>query len=395
MQGFPDEQSQAGQIQKKRVMVSGCFDLLHSGHVAFLREAARYGDLYVCIGSDETVHQLKGRYPVNPQEERRFMLDALDCVHEVRINRGSGMLDFLPELDDIQPDIFFVNEDGHSPAKTALCQEHNIEYIVSRRLPESGLPTRSTTALRVECTIPYRVDLAGGWLDQPWVSQHHPGPVLTASIEPTYDFNDRSGMATSTRKKAVELWKTALPGGNAEQWAKVLFSYENPPGTSEIAGSQDAAGIMLPGLNKLNYNGKYWPETIESVHDEAIIHWLESHLYLVTLGPRTSGYQVLADTHISQEGAKALAMAAEGCWKAILDRDLPAFGLHFRQSFEAQIAMFPNMADDFIFQMIEQYRDRALGWKLSGAGGGGYLVLVAEKPVEHAIQIKIRRKEGY
>jgi cytidyltransferase-like protein len=376
-----------------KVMVSGCFDLLHSGHVAFLQEAAQLGNLYVCIGSDENVCQLKGRYPVNSQDERRFMLQALSCVHEVEVNKGAGILDFLAEMDAIRPDVFFVNEDGHTPAKEALCRERNIEYIVSRREPAGDLPARSTTALRVECTIPFRIDLAGGWLDQPWVSCHYPGPVLTVSIEPTYDFNYRSGMATSTRKKAIELWRSALPAGDPEQLAKMLFAYENPPGTKEIAGSQDSIGIVFPGLNRAQYNGSYWPERIESVHDEAIMHWLEQHLFLVTLGPRTWEYDVLADTRIQTEGAKALADAAEGCWEAALRMDTRAFGAHFRRSFEAQIAMFPNMVDTGIFQMIDQYRDQALGWKLSGAGGGGYLVLFAENPVEKALQVKIRRKE--
>jgi cytidyltransferase-like protein len=378
----------------RKVMVTGCFDLLHSGHVAFLREAAAHGLLYVCIGSDDNVYHLKGRYPVNPEAERRYMLEALSCVHAARVNRGMGILDFLEELEEIHPDVFFVNEDGHTPAKEALCREQGIEYIVSRRTPEAGLPTRSTTALRVECAIPYRVDLAGGWLDQPWVSVHHPGPVLTVSIEPTQDFNNRSGMATSTRKKAIELWRTDLPGGDPGQVAKVLFSFENPPGTQEVAGSQDAIGIVFPGLNRAQYNGAYWPESIESVHDDVILDWIERHLYLVTLGPRENNYNVLADTHITPEGARALADAANACWSAILQRDLPAFGRAFRASFEAQIVMFPNMVDQHILDMVEQYRPQALGWKLSGAGGGGYLVLVAENPIPRAIQIKIRRKSS-
>ena len=99
-----------------------------------------------------------------------------------------------------------------------------------------------------------------------------PGPVLTVSIEPTIEFNDRSGMASSTRRKAIDLWRTR-PSRTATRSSSpsVLFSYENPPGTKEIAGSQDALGIVLPGLNRLDYEGGYWPSTIESVHDEATL----------------------------------------------------------------------------------------------------------------------------
>lgn len=377
----------------KKVFVSGCFDLLHSGHIAFLQEAATYGQLYVGIGSDETIKNLKGRYPIYTQEERLYMIQALSCVHKVIVNTGNGILDFLPELDTIKPDILVVNEDGHTPAKMELCTKRKMKYIVLKRIPHANLPKRSTTNLRTECNIPFRIDIAGGWLDQPYVSKYHAGPVLTISIEPTIEFNHRSGMASSTRQKAIELWKTDLPPKDPEQLAKILFTFDNPPGKQEISGSQDSLGIVLPGLNKLNYKGDYWPTSIESVHDPNILTWIESHLNLVTLGPRISSFNVLDNTKINPEGAERLAEAAENCWKAILAMNLIDFGKYFRASFEAQIAMFPNMVDSEIFRIIDQYKDKAYGWKLSGAGGGGYLILVTNKPIENAIQIKIRRKD--
>ena len=147
-------------------------------------------------------------------------------------------------------------------------------------------------------------------------------------------------------------------------------------------------------MNKLSYNGNYWPDKIESVHDESVLDWIESHLYLVTLGPRTSSYSVLDDTHIDEAGAKALANAAENCWNAVLAKDVTAFGKYFRESFEAQIAMFPNMVSKEIFDQIELYKDQAAGWKLSGAGGGGYLIFVSDKPIPNAIRIKIRRRDS-
>ncbi|MBK7432987.1 MAG: adenylyltransferase/cytidyltransferase family protein [Chitinophagaceae bacterium] len=379
-------------MPRKKILVSGCFDMLHSGHVAFLTEAAAMGDLYVCIGSDETVKNLKGRYPVNTQEERKYMLEAMAAVHECRINTGSGILDFLQELNEIRPDILVVNHDGHTPQKEQLCRESGIEYVVLERKPFAELPARSTTALRDHCDIPFRIDLAGGWLDQPFVSKYHPGPVLTISIEPGVAFNHRSGMASSTRNKAIDLWKTTLPKADPEKTARILFSYENPPGTQEVAGSQDALGIVLPGLNHLFYAGGYWPTKIISVNEEGILQWLEQHLWLINLGPREHDFVVLENTNVTAEGAKALADSAEKCWQAILEKDLEQFGQSFSDSFHAQVAMFPNMADGNIYRLIDTYKEEVKGYKLSGAGGGGYLILVSEKPVSNALQVRIRRK---
>lgn len=377
--------------KRKTVFVTGCFDLLHSGHIAFLEEAAGYGELVVGIGSDETVRKLKGRFPVYTEQERQYMLEALRCVGRCTINRGDGLLDFVDDLKVIRPDILFVNEDGNTPEKEELCRDRGIEYIVSRRIPHASLPSRSTTALRTECKIPYRIDLAGGWLDQPYVSKFAPGSVLTISIEPTIEFNDRSGMATSTRRKAIELWKTDLPGGDREQLARMLFSYENPPGTEVISGSQDALGIVLPGLNRLDYAGGYWPEKIKSCLQEDVLAWLERHLSLVTLGPRNDGFSVLSDTDINHASAGRLAVAAERCWKAILQKDIAEFGACFTESFDAQVAMFPHMVNGQLRAVISSYQSRARGWKLSGAGGGGYLILVSDNQENGTISIKIRR----
>jgi cytidyltransferase-like protein len=366
--------------------------MLHSGHVAFLEEAATYGDLYVCLGSDENVRLLKGRYPVCTQNERKYMIQALRCVKDCRVSNGWGMMDFQDILEEIKPDILIVNEDGNTPVKAELCARTGIHYIILKRIPHANLPQRSTTTLRTECSIPYRIDLAGGWLDQPFVSRFAPGSVLTIAIEPTIEFNDRSGMASSTRKKAVDLWKTTIPHGDREQLARILFSYENPPGTHAVSGSQDALGIVLPGLNDLHYSGDYWPDSIKSIHEEDILKWIEDHLRLITLGPRESSFDVLQDTDITHEKARALALAAEGCWNAILAKDLQAFGESFRKSFEAQTAMFPRMMnDESIVPTINTHRHHSYGWKLSGAGGGGYLILVTDHDIPGAIRITIRR----
>ncbi|MEI7424257.1 MAG: adenylyltransferase/cytidyltransferase family protein [Prolixibacteraceae bacterium] len=376
----------------KKVFVSGCYDMLHSGHVAFFEEAASHGDLYVGLGSDETISKLKGRKTINTDQERLYMVKALKTVKEAWINRGSGLMDFEQELRELRPDIFFVNEDGYTPDKQKICSELGIELMVSKRIPHQGLPTRSTTSIRKERLIPFRLDLAGGWLDQPYVSKYYPGPVITISIEPDIDFNDRSGMSSSTRAKAIELWHTDIPEGDKEKLSRTLFCVDNPPGTKYVSGSQDSIGIVYPGVNRLDYQkGNYWPSTIESITDDDTLEWIENHLWFINLSPREKSYDVLSETRIDEAGAKALADAANGLWQSIINQDLVSFGLNFRLSFEAQIAMFPNMVTPKITETISSYGKEALGWKISGAGGGGYLVLVSEKRVENAMQVKIRR----
>lgn len=374
-----------------KVLVSGCYDLLHSGHVAFFNEAAKYGDLYVAVGSDRTVFDLKGRAPINNEDERLFMIKSVGCVKDAFVARGSGMLDFLDEFKALRPNIFIVNEDGNTPDKQKLCLEHEVEYIVLKRTPHPGLTARSTTALRTIHQMPFRIDLAGGWLDQPFVSRHYPGSVVTISLEPTIQFNERSGMASSTRRAAIDMWGPRLPSGDLEKLAKILFCYDNPPGTEEVSGSQDAIGIVFPGLAKANYVGEYWPTSIVEYRDESALQFVENALYLITLGPRHAEYAVLEDTRISEQGARALASAADACWNAIHHRDIYAFGKSIRDGFEAQVAMFPNMMNDTVATLIEAYKDVSLGWKLSGAGGGGYLILVSDKPIENAVRVVARR----
>lgn len=376
----------------KNVLVSGCFDMLHSGHIEFFQQAASYGSLTVALGSDKTVRELKGRAPVNTENERLYMVKAVGCVADALISRGSGYLDFEDDLRDRRPDIFVVNVDGNTRDKQALCDELGIEYVVLERVPHSNLTARSTTDLRKISRMPYRIDLAGGWLDQPFVSEHYAGPVVTISLEPTIEFNERSGMATSTRRTALKIWGNELPSGVPETLAYTLFCCDNPPGTTEVSGAQDTIGIVYAGLARSFYDGAYWPSKIDHELGEEHLRFVEKLLYLVPLGPRHDGYDVLSDTHISPANAKMLADAAESCWQSILNFDVKGFGQSVRDSFDAQITMFPLMMNPMITELIDRYRDTALGWKISGAGGGGYLILVSEEPIAEGIQVSARRE---
>ena len=377
----------------KRVFVSGCYDLLHSGHVAFFKEAAQLGDLHVGIGSDATIRELKGRDTINSQEERLYMVKSVRHVTGAWVNHGSGIMDFEEDLRRFKPDIFLVNEDGNSPAKEQLCAELGIEYVVLERIPEAGLPARSTTSLRRSdsCLLPYRLDLAGTWIDQPYVNKFGTGWAITMSLEPVIDYNERSGMSTSTRNAARKLWPYQLPPEKPEKLAEILFRYENEPGRTEVSGAQDSIGICVPGLARHYYDTGYWPKKIETCYDEKILSWIEDHLFMVLLWPRPAGFSPLVGSQINEENVKALTAAAEQCWPAILNRDLPNFAKFFKASFDAQVKLFPSMYNDEIDKVVTSYRNHALAWKLAGAGGGGYLALLAEKQIPGTMRVKIRR----
>lgn len=395
-----------------RVFVSSCYDLLHSGHIEFFRQAAEYGDLYVGIGSDATYLGYKHRPTVYPEQERLFMVKSIRYVKDAYINAGSGVMDFVPTLDIVKPDIFVVNEDGACDEKEKVCRERGIRYVVFQRTPQAGLPLRSRTDLKAAtCQLPTRLDLAGTWIDQPYVSQYGAGWALTISLEPTFEVRERCGLSTSTRNIIKSIWPHRLPEMQPEMLARLVFCFENHPEREDgiISGAQDAIGICIPGLCRHYYDGHFWPERIESCEDEDILAWLEAHLCMIPMEPRRPGCSVVEGKDITPVKVKALTQAADDCWTAIMQRDLDAFATAYRHSFDAQTAMFPAMlrpvfpdgsTTEEIVEAIGKWSETegVMAWKMPGAGGGGYLALVVKDATSfceahpEAIPLHIRRK---
>ena len=408
---------------KKKVFVSGCYDLLHSGHVEFFREAAQYGDLYVGIGSDATILDYKHHKTVYSEQERLFMVKSIRYVKDAFINSGHGIMDFVPTVEALKPDILVVNEDGSNEDKRRFCAEHGIEYVVLQRKPSEGLTARSSTDLKKsKSAIPTRLDLAGTWIDQPYVSCFAPGWALTISLEPNFEIRERCGLSTSTRNIIKRIWPYQLPNMDPETLARLVFCFENHPEREDgiVSGAQDSIGICMPGLCRHYYDNHFWPEKIETCQDEAVLSWLEEHLCMVPMFPRRPGCSVVENKDITKAKVQNLAKAADDCWEAIMKRDLEGFAAAFRASFEAQVSMFPGMvepatvgdipalevdpvtglATDGYLPKVQDYIDKysqmpgVLAWKMPGAGGGGYLVLVCASRKyfpQGAIEVTIRR----
>jgi len=145
----PEPSISAADSKRKKVIVTGCYDWLHSGHVRFFEEVSAYGELYVIVGHDANIRLLKGEgHPLLPQEERRYMAGAIRYVKQALVSTGGGWLDAEPEIQRLKPDIYAVNEDGDRGGKREYCSQVGLEYLVLKRVPAPGLLPRSSTELR-------------------------------------------------------------------------------------------------------------------------------------------------------------------------------------------------------------------------------------------------------
>jgi len=249
---------------------------------------------------------------------------------------------------------------------------------------------RSSSSTKKELRFPYRVCIAGGWMDQPWVSEIYPGSAIVAQLWPAIDFNDRSGMATSSRKIALELWGGKIPEGDPFRNARLLFGAENPPGSKYISGSQDQIGLLAPGINRLYYDGNYWPAKIESCVDREICDWLSDVLYLIPLDPRPEGYDPIKVKNLKQSFVKELGESGENCWKSILKKDLIGLGRSLTSSFLAWRKMLPNTVPDWVMHEMEtKYLPNYAGVITSGSGGG-YALVASDREIDGAVKIKVK-----
>lgn len=147
--GFPELPPMPTPAGRKKVIVTGCYDWFHSGHVRFTEEVSAHGDLYVVVGHDENIRLLKGEgHPLIGQAERCYVVGSIKFVKQALISTGSGWLDAEPEIIQIKPDTYAVNEDGDKGGKREYCEKNGLEYLVLKRTPAPGLPKRSSTDLR-------------------------------------------------------------------------------------------------------------------------------------------------------------------------------------------------------------------------------------------------------
>jgi hypothetical protein len=248
--------------------------------------------------------------------------------------------------------------------------------------------------------IPYRLALAGGWIDQPFVSALNPEPpgsMVVVGIEPDFWCMERSGLATGTRVVAMQRWGRRLPRRNPEALVRELYHAETP-GKAEPSGSQDMIGLIYPGINRLDYsfavNGGVFPSHIESLNNRRIARWLEKVIHLLPVAPRPPGYNPLQEKNLDPKWIARLGRSGRDCFEAIRRMDLETLGASLNTCMACWEELLPGTVrhptiTTDLAGLLRAYQARSAGAMYSGCGGG-YLFVASDEPVPGALRVRVR-----
>jgi hypothetical protein len=248
--------------------------------------------------------------------------------------------------------------------------------------------------------VPFRMALAGGWIDQPFVSQHNPAPpgsMVVVSLVPNFRYMDRAGMASSTREVILKLWDSGFPDKDPQELMRTVYAAENQ-GRKEPSGSQDMAGLLIPGISRLDYDaafeGGFFPVHIETHQDPRAARWLEDVVHLVPVAQRPAGYGPLGEKHLDKEWIRRLGQSGKQCYDAILTRDVEGLGASLNESMRCWEAILPHTVRHpaitiDLKALLTYYHARYSGAMYSGCGGG-YLYVASEERVPGSIRMEVR-----
>jgi len=257
-----------------------------------------------------------------------------------------------------------------------------------------------STIADVITRIPYRVALAGGWIDQPFVSRVNPRPpgsMVVISLEPAHPWMERAGMATGTRKVAIRLWGEVLPDRDAALLARELYDAENR-GREEPSGSQDMIGIIYPGVSRLDYHaghaGGIFPVHIESNFDPQVACWIEDVIQVIPVAQRPEGYNPLGVKNLDPGWIRRLGQSGKDCFDALVARDLHGLGASMNECMCCWEAILPHTVSHpticvDLKGLLAYYQSHYAGAMYSGCGGG-YLLVASREPVPGSFRLQVR-----
>ncbi|MBW7895316.1 MAG: adenylyltransferase/cytidyltransferase family protein [Opitutaceae bacterium] len=336
----------------RKIFVSGCYDIIHAGHIQFFREARALGDfLTVCFASAEVLWKHKRRKSSLPDEHKRALLANLRMVDEVVVGEGlEEGIDFRAHFLRIRPQVLVVTEDDkYAALKRALCAEVGAEYVVLPKTPPEFPPISTTEIvryIRAPQEAPLRVDFAGGWLDVPRFARAG-AYVVNCAISPT----------VSLREWPYE--RNAGLGGSGA-WALLNGKSAVDAELDLGVGWQDPAVIAETGLCVWRSGAR--PE-LEIKHDAGFLRGRMA-LYWTGLSHDTPGVVGRA------RDFDAIEQAGRTARDAVWASSIEGLAAAVRQSHAVQrdegMDALPGDAPGVSLPI------KPLAWKYCGGGFGGY-----------------------
>ena len=346
------------------VFVSGCYDLLHAGHLSFFSEALSYvndpsATLTVSFASSETLWRHKRRKPSIPDGHKHAILSSLKMVTSVVVGTDVSTpgLDFESWFMSNKPTHLIVtSDDRYAAAKRALCAKVGAEYVVLPKTPPgvaapAEAPPVSTSSLlssiRAPTTVPLRVDFGGGWLDVPRYSR--PGAyVVNCAVSPLVSLGDWRGYRL----------KSGLGGSGAHA---ILEGRDGVKAEVDVLGVgwQDPAVVEETGV------------CVWESGERPVLRFKSGGGWLRGLmGIWWTGEQ--HDTPGNSDNKRdydAIEKAGERCMEAVRVEDVEGLAEGVMMSYRAQLAEGMKPLPEV---------DGALGYKYCGGGWGGYGLYIFE-----------------
>lgn len=333
--------------------MSGCYDVLHAGHIRIFQAAHKYGDyLIVCFASDEVLMLAKKRKSAISETSKRMILESLEMVDEVVMSSDlDPIFDFKTHFERMKPDVLLVTaDDKHLEEKRAFCKAHGAELVaIPRQFSEDGSTTEILASIKEVAKLPLRVDFAGGWLDVPSLARPN-AYVVNCTISPLVSLND---------------WPYQQNSGLGGSAAYALLQAKSGV-KSELdmgVGWQDPAVIAETGLcvwrsgDQPVLDMKYNPD------------WLSGKMLILWTGKSHK-----TPDHVSRtRNYDLLAKAGKIARGAVHHRDVVQLAKAVSTNYQVQLGEGMNPLPEI---------DGALAKKYLGGGHGGYALYLFEKP-EH------------
>ncbi|MGA2642327.1 MAG: hypothetical protein ABSG21_15665 [Spirochaetia bacterium] len=249
-------------------------------------------------------------------------------------------------------------------------------------------------------SIPYRIALAGGWIDQPFVSRHDPSPpgsMVVVAVHPDFRFMDYCGIGTSTRKVALRLWGSRIPARPPADLVRELYEEENR-GRTDPSGSQDMVGLVYPGVSRIDYDFRYeggiFPARVESNTDPAVAEWVQRVIHVLPVAPRPAGYTPLEMMHIEPSWVRRLGASGRSCFDAVASCDLKGLQDSMNECMRAWATLLPGTVRHSTITVdlegiMRHYKSEYGGAMYSGCGGG-YLFVATDREVPGSFRVRVR-----